>query len=53
MDINDANLDLSFPELKVEPNEGDDTKLPELPIPITKREQELQELPLDSKLSSI
>ena len=53
MDINDANLDLSFPELKVEPNDGDDTELPELAIPVMKREQELQEMPLDSKLSSI
>ena len=53
MDINDANLDLSFPELKVEPNDGDDTELPEMSIPVMKREQELQELALDSKLSSI
>ena len=52
VDTHDANLELPFPKLKMELNDGDDTELPELPIPDIKREQELKELPLDSKLSN-
>jgi hypothetical protein len=54
MDINDANLDLSLPELEMELNDGDDTELPELPPPDMKIESDdwIAE-PLDSKISSV
>ena len=54
VDINDANLDLSLPELEMELNDGDDTELPELPPPDMEIESDdwIAE-PLDSKISSV
>ena len=54
VDINDANLDLSLPELEMELNDGDDTELPELPPPDMKIESDdwIAE-PLDSKIPPV